>query len=93
VSCLWQVSNNVCKSGKKKDRVHQLPYDILEKALEEKALKELTQKYLIDIKEKLVTPRLCAICETVEVRDKYVIICKDCSRICFNMEAWLAPTR
>jgi hypothetical protein len=37
--------------------------------------------------------RLCSICEKVEVYDKNVIICKDCFKICFNMEAWLsAPT-
>jgi hypothetical protein len=33
------------------------------------------------------------ICEKVEVHDEYVVICKDCSRICFNMEAWLSPHR
>ena len=36
--------------------------------------------------------RLCRICEKVEVHDEAVVICKDCSKICFNMEAWLAPS-
>jgi hypothetical protein len=48
---------------------------------------------VIWFKRYLIMPRLCKICEKVEVRDEYVVICKDCSRICFNMEAWLtAPT-
>jgi hypothetical protein len=25
----------------------------------------------------------------VEIHDENVVICKDCSRICFNMEVWL----
>jgi hypothetical protein len=33
--------------------------------------------------------RLCRICEKVEVRDKNVVICKERSRICFNVETWL----
>jgi hypothetical protein len=37
--------------------------------------------------------RLCEICEKIEVHDEYVVICKDCSRICFNMEAWLMLPR
>jgi hypothetical protein len=26
----------------------------------------------------------------VEIHDENVVICKDCSRICFNMEVWLS---
>jgi hypothetical protein len=33
--------------------------------------------------------RLCRICEKEEVHDENVVICKDCSKVCFNMEAWL----
>jgi hypothetical protein len=33
--------------------------------------------------------RLCRICERVEIHDENVVICKDCSKVCFNMEAWL----
>jgi hypothetical protein len=25
----------------------------------------------------------------VEIHDENVVICKDCSKVCFNMEAWL----
>ena len=28
--------------------------------------------------------RLCRICEKVEVYDETVVICKDCSKVCFN---------
>ena len=28
--------------------------------------------------------RLCRICEKVEVHDDTVVICKDCSKVCFN---------
>jgi hypothetical protein len=36
-----------------------------------------------------ITKRLCKICEKVEVHDENVVICKYCSNVCFNMEAWL----
>ena len=28
-------------------------------------------------------------CERVEIHDENVVICKDCSKVYFNMEAWL----